>query len=68
MAKVEIDRERCKGCYLCVSACPKGCLIIEPSLNKKGCKPVGFKPGAECAGCCLCAAMCPDCCIEIIQE
>ncbi|HOU36686.1 MAG TPA: 4Fe-4S binding protein [Candidatus Omnitrophota bacterium] len=68
MARVEIDRQRCKGCYLCVSACPKGCLAIDASLNKKGCKPVVFKQGASCGGCCLCAVMCPDCCIEVFKE
>ncbi|MFA6385052.1 MAG: ferredoxin family protein [Candidatus Omnitrophota bacterium] len=68
MAKVEIDRERCKGCYLCVGICPKKSLVIEDTLNKKGYKPVGFKKGAECAGCCFCATMCPDCCIEISKE
>jgi 2-oxoglutarate ferredoxin oxidoreductase subunit delta len=68
MARVEIDRERCKGCYLCVGVCPKASLMIESSLNKKGFKPAGFKKGAVCAGCCLCATMCPECCIEIIKE
>jgi len=68
MARVEIDYQRCKGCYLCIGACPKGCLVVATSLNKRGCKPVSFKPQATCSGCCQCAIMCPDCCIEIIKE
>jgi 2-oxoglutarate ferredoxin oxidoreductase subunit delta len=68
MAKIQIDKERCKGCYLCINACPKASLVIEETLNKKGFKPVGFKKGSSCIGCCFCALMCPDCCIEVIKE
>jgi 2-oxoglutarate ferredoxin oxidoreductase subunit delta len=65
MAKVSIDKNKCKGCYLCVPVCPKASLVIEPELNKKGFQPVAFKQGGECIGCCMCARMCPDCCIVV---
>ena len=68
MAKIKIDKERCKGCYLCIGACPKAGLEIDEALNKKGFRPAGFKKGASCTGCCFCAIMCPDCCIEGIKE
>ena len=37
MAKVTFNTDLCKGCGLCVSACPKGCLAIAADqINKKG--------------------------------
>ncbi|MCU0650776.1 MAG: 4Fe-4S dicluster domain-containing protein [Candidatus Omnitrophica bacterium] len=68
MAKVQIDKQRCKGCYLCVAVCPKKSLQIQENLNKKGFRPVDFKKGSECIGCSFCALICPDCCIEIIKD
>jgi len=68
MPKITINREKCKGCLLCVSVCPKGALIVDKDLNKKGVKPVKFKDGVECIGCAMCAVICPDCCIEVYKE
>jgi 2-oxoglutarate ferredoxin oxidoreductase subunit delta len=68
MAKIVIDKEKCKGCLLCVSVCPKGALISLKELNKKGVLPVGVEDGIPCSGCRFCALICPDCCIEIIKE
>ena len=42
MPKIEIDRERCKGCKLCMVYCPKGCIKLEDSINKRGVYPVLF--------------------------
>lgn len=67
MAKVKIDQERCKGCLLCLSVCPKKSLMVEQKLNRRGVKPAKFKEGAECIGCAMCAIICPDACIEIIE-
>lgn len=65
MAKVVINKEKCKGCLLCVSFCPKGLLIVDTELNTKGIRPVKLKEAAGCIGCAQCAVICPDCCIEI---
>ena len=41
MAKLTFDEDRCKGCGLCVTACPKKILAISKSkLNHKGHAPV----------------------------
>ena len=68
MMRVTIDKEKCKGCYLCVGFCPKGSLVAGPDLNNKGYKPVIFKEGSQCIGCCFCARICPDCCITIEKD
>jgi 2-oxoglutarate ferredoxin oxidoreductase subunit delta len=65
MSKITVNKDRCKGCLLCVSFCPKQAIVVANSLNKKGVKPVEFKDGAECIGCAMCAVICPDCCIEV---
>ena len=67
MPKISIDKEKCKGCFLCVSFCPKGAVVPEEKLNRKGIKPAGFKKGAACLACAMCAVICPDCCITVYR-
>jgi len=67
MAKIKIDRERCKGCLLCISFCPKGFISVDKGLNRRGAKPVKFNETSECLGCAMCAVICPDCCIEVYK-
>ena len=65
--KIKIDRERCKGCGLCVPVCPESVISISPKSNSKGLFPAEpVNPG--CTGCCLCATVCPDCAIEVYRD
>ncbi len=66
MAKVKIDKTRCKGCYLCVVNCPNGLIKISPELGAKGVKTVYFNNG-KCSGCAMCAVVCPECIIEVYK-
>ena len=36
MARVYVDINRCKGCFLCVSVCPKGVFVPSKELGAKG--------------------------------
>ncbi len=66
MAKLTFQDERCKGCGLCVSACPKQLLTLSRTrLNQKGHAPVELTNEDECIGCAFCATMCPDCVITV---
>jgi len=66
MAKVTFDIDKCKGCALCVDACPKKILALaEHTLNVKGYHPVEMKDQAACIGCAFCATMCPDTVITV---
>ncbi|NLF80822.1 MAG: 4Fe-4S binding protein [Clostridia bacterium] len=66
MAKVIIDIEICKGCGLCVRACPKHLLGLAASkLNSRGYQPAEISDQAACIGCAACARTCPDLAIEI---
>jgi 2-oxoglutarate ferredoxin oxidoreductase subunit delta len=65
--KIIINTERCKGCGLCVSVCPKNSIIISKKSNKSGYFPAEAS-NAECTGCALCALMCPDVVIRVFRE
>ena len=62
---IQIDRERCKGCALCIDFCPKSCIRLSEELNVKGYFIVVFDDGEECTACRNCALMCPEVAIEV---
>ena len=66
MAKMIVDFEKCKGCALCTTACPKKIIIIQKAKrNKKGYFTSQCIDMNACIGCAFCAMMCPDCAITI---
>ncbi len=67
MSRILIDEERCKGCLLCVEACPKCIIIPSPRFNAKGYKvaEVPAEEMAKCTGCASCAKLCPDTAITV---
>ncbi|MDP2927979.1 MAG: 4Fe-4S binding protein [Candidatus Omnitrophota bacterium] len=71
MAKIIINQDKCKGCFLCVNFCPKGLIKKSVKLNKQGLNFVEFSPKAgdstDCIGCMQCAVICPDCCSEVYK-
>ncbi|HUU40525.1 MAG TPA: 4Fe-4S binding protein [Desulfatiglandales bacterium] len=70
---ITIDRELCKGCYLCKSVCPLNLISVSDRLNHKGYYPAQYdEEGLEidkhmCKGCTLCAIACPDIAIEVYR-
>ena len=66
MAKVIFATDICKGCGLCVNACPKKILTIaKEKINKKGYSPAEMTDETQCIGCGFCYTMCPDSVITI---
>lgn len=69
MAKVTIDEKICKGCEMCIVACPRKILILsKEKLNAKGYHPCECIDLERCTGCAACATMCPDCAIIVERE
>ena len=72
MAKIQgavtIDTERCKGCNLCVVACPCGVLALQPKeVNDRGYHFAFAQNEDACIGCAACATVCRDACIEVYR-
>lgn len=66
MAKLTFKTDECKGCGLCVDACPKHILrLSKETINKKGHHPAECADQEACIGCASCAMMCPDCIIKV---
>jgi 2-oxoglutarate ferredoxin oxidoreductase subunit delta len=42
MANITINRDKCKGCLLCISFCPKGAIGVDKNFNRRGVKPAKF--------------------------
>lgn len=56
-----IASDRCKGCELCIRACPHGVLELDPGVvNPLGYHPIRLLDPAGCTSCALCAKVCPD--------
>ena len=66
MAKLTFQKDLCKGCGLCINACPKHILELSKNeINAKGHHPVQITDQAACIACAFCATMCPDCVITV---
>ncbi len=60
---VTVLSEYCKGCELCVHACPTGNLSLSDQLNRKGYHPAVFTfegTHGPCSACGICYWVCPD--------
>jgi len=64
---VTINRERCKGCYLCVRACPFKVLEADTKMNSTGTYPAFFKHADKCTACASCYQVCPDAVLEVFE-
>ena len=67
MARIKIDKDKCKGCRLCEKYCPVGIISVSDQLNLIGVYPAEVKDMEKCRACLFCAIICPDCCIEVSE-
>lgn len=66
---VTIDEMVCKGCELCVVACPKKIIELRRDrLNAKGYHSAHVTKPESCIACAMCALMCPDSAIKVEKE
>ncbi len=63
---VVIDVEACKGCDLCIDACPPGVLVMTTaSVNGRGYRYPQLLAG--CTGCRACSQICPDFVFQVFK-
>jgi 2-oxoglutarate ferredoxin oxidoreductase subunit delta len=65
---IVVATELCKGCELCVAACPQACMSVSESFNAKGYRFAELKSPDACTGCAACALICPDTAITVLRE
>ena len=69
MNRVTIASDRCRGCGLCVSVCPKKILTTEGgTLNAQGYHPARVTDMTKCLACAMCAVMCPHVVIRVERD
>ncbi|MDR1005833.1 MAG: ferredoxin family protein [Bacteroidales bacterium] len=64
---IVVDTERCKGCGVCITACPKDVIALAKSVNGKGYNYAEMVNG-DCIGCAGCAIVCPDGVISVYKS
>lgn len=66
--RIVVNETYCKGCELCVGACPQNVL----ALSDQRITPKGYHPAEliaqGCTGCGVCAVVCPEAAIEVYRE
>ena len=65
---IVVDMDRCKGCALCVEACPQNVIALAKKVNKSGYPVVEVVSQENCVGCASCAIVCPDGCITVYRK
>ncbi|MGC9157792.1 MAG: 4Fe-4S dicluster domain-containing protein [Terracidiphilus sp.] len=56
---LKVDEQECKGCGLCVEACPPKVIALSERLNHYGYRTATYV-GAGCTGCGICFMVCPE--------
>lgn len=65
---IVVDENYCKGCELCVEACPQHVMALDlEHLTPKGYHPAELITEG-CTGCTICALVCPEAAITVYRE
>ncbi|MFH1087599.1 MAG: 4Fe-4S binding protein [Chloroflexota bacterium] len=68
MSGIAIDQNLCKGCELCVSACPLKIIAMSGKFDLMGYQLPVLTNEQRCTGCALCAIICPDAAVEVYGD
>lgn len=62
---VTVAVDLCKGCELCIPACPPRVLTMSTAVNRMGYRYPELHPG--CTGCAACLLVCPDFVFDVFR-
>lgn len=66
--RITVSEIYCKGCELCVNACPQHVLgLANDRITTKGYHPAALIADG-CTGCGICATVCPEAAITVYRE
>jgi 2-oxoglutarate ferredoxin oxidoreductase subunit beta len=65
MTTVLVEKDRCKGCGLCVHACPSHVLAMSHEINARGYFYPLVEHPDDCSGCRSCFLVCPDLAVQV---
>ena len=67
--QIVVNTNRCKGCALCIEACPKDVIALAAEkVNVSGYPYIEAVKPDDCIGCASCAIVCPDGCITVYRK
>lgn len=66
--RIEILKERCKGCGICIAVCQTEVLRLSGDTNEQGYAYPVVEKNESCLICVLCEMVCPDFAIWVRQE
>jgi 2-oxoglutarate ferredoxin oxidoreductase subunit delta len=65
---IEVDQMYCKGCELCMDACPQNVIALDMEhLTPKGYHPA-YLISEGCTGCAICALVCPEAALTVFRD
>ena len=66
---IVVNTDRCKGCSLCIVACPQMVIgLAQKQVNVHGYPYVEAVRPDDCVGCAACGIVCPDGCITVYRK
>ena len=64
---IEILKEECKGCGVCMDACPHNAIELSSDMNRRGHRYAHQMTAENCTGCTLCYVQCPSSAIVVYK-
>jgi 2-oxoglutarate ferredoxin oxidoreductase subunit delta len=66
--RIVVNESYCKGCELCVGACPQSVLALSADrITAKGYHPAELI-AEGCTGCSICALVCPEAAVIVYRD